>query len=153
MSPLHPTKQGQVLRTFYLFSLEHSPEMLKFLCFLPIPENQGSFLHALPLCMQRLTLTIQRVMWGASHKGVGKVCQALVVSVFQSWGLQARCNKQPMRRLPDGVYKVISRIHSPEMSFEPRLPCSYPLSTFHPGHSSQYSWWSEKEVNSWVAPH
>lgn len=60
-----------------LLSLDWCPEMLKFMCFLPVPQSRADFLHMPTGSLQRLALTFCGGMCRGPAVEVGEACRAL----------------------------------------------------------------------------
>ena len=98
MPSLNSTKPDQVLRASHLFSLGQDPEMLKTVCFLPIPQNWTSFLHMLSNYLQRFTCTIHRG-WYMADSATGlqvRYAECQRCPWANLWVLKMRCPKRVM---------------------------------------------------------
>lgn len=147
MLSLNPTKSVQLLIIVsYLLYLRQC-WLLKFLCFLPVPQSKVCFcMCSVTICKGLYLLHKELAMELGSSWGKCAVCWGCLWANWED--LQARCPHWLMDRLPDGVCKVISRI----LWCLLRVLAALLLSPPYPQNTLQYSGWGEKEVGLFSNP-
>lgn len=124
-------KLGRVLTASGLLSLRWC-WIIKFVCFLSIPQTWDTFLHVLSSCLQRLAHAALRGAFGASNgwECFWVRCMESLGYLFTSWGHPQ--TRLLVIRLPDEVCIAVSRIHVSFSVFWEH--CCSPIPSPSPSH-------------------
>ena len=131
MSSLNPAKQGYVLRDSHLFFLGWYCEMFKFVYLLPTPQSRADCLRHL----HSLSVGAYLGSWPWEGRGMWRVWHGHTPF---GRGLQSRCPRQLLGRLPSRVHWADGRV----CSFVPDLSLCWSLQSS--------TGWGEKEVAYWT---